>query len=106
MAERNWEYRLRVLSHYSNETMRCACCAQDEVLFLTIDHVKDDGAAHRRQTRNANIYSWIVRQGFPPGFQILCITCNLAKGWYGRCPHKGRPLSAIPPTKRLGGDDW
>jgi hypothetical protein len=88
MAQRNWEYRLRVLSHYSGGTMQCACCGEKEVRFLTIDHVDNDGAVHRRQTRNANIYSWIVRNGFPSGFGILCTNCNLAKGWYGQCPHQ------------------
>jgi hypothetical protein len=24
---------------------------------------------------------------FPDGFQVLCHNCNLAKGYYGECPH-------------------
>ena len=33
------------------------------------------------------IYDWLKKNNFPPGFQVLCGSCNFAKGKYGSCPH-------------------
>jgi hypothetical protein len=58
---------------------------------LTIDHINGDGARHRRELFGTNagdtypFYVWLVRQGFPPGYQTLCHTCNLSKGNSERC---------------------
>jgi hypothetical protein len=30
-------------------------------------------------------YRWLVRQGFPDGYQALCNSCNLSKGPSERC---------------------
>ena len=35
------------------------------------------------------IYRWLIKHKFPPGIQVLCHNCNLAKGYYGACPHQG-----------------
>jgi hypothetical protein len=51
----------------------CACCGEVERKFLTIDHVNDDGAEHRRQHNVAvRLYRWIIKTGFPEDIQILC----------------------------------
>ena len=36
----------------------------------------------------AGIYRWLIKHKFPSGIQILCHNCNLAKGYYGSCPHQ------------------
>ena len=38
MAEYHLATRLRVLAHYSGGSMRCACCSENEIEFLGIDH--------------------------------------------------------------------
>ena len=64
------------------------------MLFLTLDHVHNDGAAHRRALGKRGIggaamYRILKNQGFPPGFQILCFNCNWGKHHNGGvCPHK------------------
>ncbi len=69
---------------------RCACCGDGEALFLTIDHVNNDGARHRRRVGASDgFYRWLKRKGYPKGFQVLCSNCN--HGRYrndGVCPHK------------------
>lgn len=73
----------------------CACCLETNPLFLTIDHVNNDGAEHRREiwqkSRNGSgsaLYAWLKKQDFPPGFQVLCFNCNCAKQRNGGiCPH-------------------
>jgi hypothetical protein len=77
----------------------CACCGETELVFLTIDHVNDDGAEHRRQIAaekgtdwlqgGRETYRWLRDNGFPEGFQVLCANCNCGRYWNGGiCPHK------------------
>ena len=80
------ELRSLVLDHYGG---KCACCGESEWAFLHIDHINDDGAEHRRRDSTAAaIYNWLRKNDFPPGFQVLCANCNLAKYHYGVCPHQ------------------
>lgn len=75
----------------------CACCGETEPLFLEIDHVQNDGAAHRRALGYpgngkggcSSTLKWIKSNGFPRGFQVLCANCNKGKDRNGGiCPHK------------------
>lgn len=71
-----------VFNHYGRS---CACCRENHEEFLTIDHILGGGNAHRKTI--GNIYAWLVKNNFPPEFQILCFNCNEAKHFYGVCPH-------------------
>jgi len=67
---------------------KCQCCGETTLEFLTVDHINNDGAAHRRQI-GRGLYGWLKKHGFPQdNFQLLCMNCNFAKGRYGRCPHQ------------------
>lgn len=66
----------------------CKCCGETEPEFLQLDHVNNDGAEHRRAIGSRNVYYWCKKNGFPPGFQVLCANCNYAKAHYGQCPHR------------------
>lgn len=70
----------------------CACCKETTQKFLTIDHVNNDGAKHRKEIGyrgGIGIYLWIYKNAFPPGFQVLCFNCNHGKQLNGGiCPHK------------------
>ena len=83
--------RRLVLEHYGK---RCMCCGETEEAFLTVDHVHGGGNEHRRQLGHGKIvgssrfYAYLVREGFPAGFQLLCHNCNFAKSHNpGGCPH-------------------
>lgn len=68
----------------------CACCGETQREFLAIDHINNDGAEHRRQENIKSaqaMYTWLRRNNYPSGFQVLCHNCNCAKGYYGVCPH-------------------
>ncbi len=64
---------------------RCSCpgCDVTEKDFLTIDHVDGGGLKHRRVIGVSNLYRWLRRNNFPPGFQVLCFNCNQSKGRRG-----------------------
>lgn len=79
--------KVKAIEHYSQGTMACACCGEDELDFLCFDHVDNDGADHRR-TNSTPIYLYLHSRGFPAGYQILCYNCNCAKGFFGICPHE------------------
>lgn len=71
---------LRIFAHYG---MACACpgCGVTERTFLTIDHMDNDGAEHRRSkgARGYDLYNWLARNGYPERFQTLCRNCNWGK---------------------------
>lgn len=96
--------KMIVLDHYSNGEMKCSCCGEKYIEFLTIDHIEGGGAIHRRSIGNGKIgtgggafYGWLRSQGFPAGYRVLCQNCNFAIGVFGYCPHQvasqyGSPL--------------
>ncbi len=49
-------------------------------------------------------YQWLRSQGFPPGYQVLCGGCNLAKRADSECPHQAErrllvaALASVPLT--------
>jgi hypothetical protein len=78
--------RDRVFDHYGRA---CACCGATE--NLTIDHIERQGAAHRRELfgkqgyGSVPFYRWLIKNNFPPGFQVLCMACNQSKGISQEC---------------------
>ena len=73
--------RQQVFDHYG---WTCACCGTAK--RPSIDHKAGNGAEHRRelgaagkQASSRQVYIWLVRNGFPPGFQTLCVPCNVSK---------------------------
>jgi hypothetical protein len=81
--------RTDVLMAYGN---KCICCGESTRQFLAIDHINNDGAKHKRQNNLKSaqaFYTWLRKNNYPKdNFQILCHNCNMAKGFYGACPHE------------------
>ena len=82
----------QVFEHYG---LKCVCCGENIYEFLTLDHIGGGGQKHRKEvlgdkshTNVPSYHKWIVKNNFPPLFQILCFNCNITKGLYGKCPHK------------------
>lgn len=68
---------------------KCQCCNESHPYFLTLDHVKNDGAQHRENYNEQQIYREARREGWPPEkYQLLCMNCNFAKGHFNECPHR------------------
>jgi len=84
--------KLIVIDHYGN---KCSCCGETYISFLTIDHINNDGAAHRRSLFGTKrkgggtaFYRWLINNNFPEGFQVLCANCQLSKQIDGICFHQ------------------
>ncbi len=68
---------------------KCLCCGEETLEFLTVDHINNDGAYHKKLRKNTNLYHAIVKEGIDiTKYQTLCYNCNCAKGKYGVCPHE------------------
>jgi hypothetical protein len=86
--ELNRQYKRDVMDHYGG---KCACCGEDRIEFLAIDHINGNGNQHRRENNlrsGLSTYRWLIKNNYPSGFQALCHNCNAAKGYYGYCPHQ------------------
>lgn len=81
--------KLKVYNHYSNFDIKCNCCGEKEILFLSLDHINNDGYKHRKNISN-NTLGWIIKNNFPPIFQLLCMNCNHGKMRTKSkiCPHQ------------------
>jgi hypothetical protein len=93
MKEKNLKIRNKVLHAYGGEQPYCNCCHETIKQFLTVDHINNDGAEHRKslskgKNKTSSLYRWLVKNNFPKDFQLLCWNCNTAKFRYGKCPHK------------------
>lgn len=85
---RNREVKLTALHKYGG---KCTCCGELEVGFLTMDHVKSDGALHRKTfpSKTLGFYRWLCRNPVSDDFQVLCMNCNWGRGKNnGVCPHR------------------
>ena len=76
---------------------KCACCGETEEKFLSVDHINNDGAKHRKEIHawdksprvERSIYNWLRKYNYPEGFQLLCHNCNHGKHLNGGiCPHQ------------------
>lgn len=91
LNQHNYYQRLRLLclQHYSTEIPFCTCCAEKNLEFLALDHINGGGTQHRKKIGNGTrVYTWLIKNNFPSGFQVLCHNCNMAKAFYKTCPHK------------------
>lgn len=83
--------RIDVIEKYGG---KCECCGEARIEFLAIDHKNQDGNVERRQLFGRNdsgSYSWYLklkREDKRDDLQVLCHNCNIAKSFYGRCPHQ------------------
>ena len=81
--------RLEVLSAYSKGKPHCACCGEDEMMFLALDHVNGGGNNERKNGGGSyGVYRRLRAAGYPKGYRVLCHNCNQAIGHWGRCSHK------------------
>ena len=102
--ERHFKDKVAAFEAYGGPV--CKCCGETELEFLSIDHINGDGAAHRKEmAKNSNssphaycgyhLHTWLRLNNYPPGFQVLCMNCNFAKGHFGECPHQRQRLQVV-----------
>lgn len=81
--------KLQVLNYYSGNNIKCQCCGEMNLEFMTVDHIEGNGSEHRKEMRKngIHIHNWLIKNNFPSGFRVLCFNCNCSMGSFGYCPH-------------------
>jgi hypothetical protein len=67
---------------------KCVCCGETELLFLTLDHVNEDGGTHRKsddRARSTKLWQQMLSGECNYEMQVLCANCHLAKNGPGKC---------------------
>jgi hypothetical protein len=85
-ARERAKLRLELLEVFGG---KCMCCGESHPYFLTLEHIK--GVGHKKNKmppvhvllREAKKDGWDRTK-----YELLCISCNFAKGHYGQCPHR------------------
>ena len=77
-----------VLEYYGGNPPKCACCGENHIEFLCIDHINGGGNEHLRKIGIAYLYAWLRKKNFPKGYRVLCHNCNISLGNYNYCPHQ------------------
>lgn len=89
-AQRLANRKLKDAAYAAYGGYRCSCpgCKETIEAFLSLDHVNNDGAEHRKAVDRRKIYKWLAQNNYPDGFQVLCMNCNFGKARNGGiCPH-------------------
>lgn len=68
----------KAIEYYSKGKNCCGICGFSDARALVIDHINNNGHNHRK-TFNTTINSWLSKNNYPEGFQILCCNCNWIK---------------------------
>ena len=85
--------RRDVLTGYSpTGKICCACCGESYLEFLVLDHIHGGGCKERRKYARGGLWRKLRKEGYPPGYRVLCQNCNASLGLYGYCPHKPKEL--------------
>lgn len=74
--------KTKVFNHYCNNEIKCENCEQLELELLTIDHIHGNGNQHRKEVginTGYSTYSWLKKNNYPEGFQVLCWNCQYRK---------------------------
>jgi len=89
----SYQKKLRIETLAAYGGARCVCCGETQYEFLTLDHKNGGGNAHRQRAGGVYyVFRELKRNGWPPGYRVLCWNCNAANAYHGICPHqrKGR----------------
>lgn len=83
------ENKLLVLTRYGKNGQLLCCwpdCPITDVDMLSIDHIENNGAHHRKNMTGdpsygagAPFYSRLIREEFPEGYQTLCLNHQFKK---------------------------
>lgn len=77
-AARRAKFKALVYEHYGDH---CVECGEDDLFCLSIDHKNNDGYQMRKSgvQNTAQMYEWLVKNEFPPDYQVLCMNCQHRK---------------------------
>lgn len=81
-SQRRKRLKIEVLTHYGGERLACVMCGESRLPCLSIDHMNGGGCAERDRLGihdYAAFYYWLKKQGYPDGYQTLCMNCQFIR---------------------------
>jgi len=64
---------------------KCNCCGESDPVVLDFDHINNDGAKERRETKRTNVVNILAKGGIDKDrYQLLCKNCNWRKEYFRR----------------------
>ena len=86
---RNWR-RSVVMEAIVAYGGKCYCCGESNSMFLTLDHINNNGAEEKRTNRaTISLAYWARRNNWPDTLQLACYNCNCGRYRNGGiCPHQ------------------
>jgi len=82
-----------VIEKYSGGKNCCVLCGFTDIRALSIDHINGGGHQHVKEikkTSGCSFYSWLIKNNYPEGYQVLCMNCQFIKRDQ-KSEYKGRP---------------
>ncbi len=76
--ERQANLKKAIIGHYSNGKYACSHCGFNDIRALSIDRINGGGTRHLREIKG-NLYSWLIENNYPNGYQVLCMNCQWIK---------------------------
>ena len=75
----NFGWKIKILRRIqgNNLPLKCACCGEDHIELLTIDHIHGEGKKHTYSNFKTFYKQMVKSKG--PQLQILCWNCNIQK---------------------------
>lgn len=95
--------RLEMITAYGGA---CECCGENHPIFLTLDHINNNGAQHRKilsngysRSGNGKVIQQLKSLGWPKeNYRLLCYNCNCGRHRNnGTCPHEEENFSDSAP---------
>lgn len=80
--EKGQKNKIKIINHYSRGSMKCKECGFNDIRALSVDHIDGGGCKHRKsigRDGGRSFYTWIIKNNYPDGFQILCFNCQSIK---------------------------
>lgn len=78
-TDRYQRLKEEVLTIYGKGKCACILCGFNDIRALSIDHVNGGGCVHRENINRCDIYTWLRMNGYPNGYQTLCMNCQWIK---------------------------
>jgi len=94
-AKARVDIKTETLTHYGSGRLACVMCGESRLACLSLDHIDGGGRFHRKELNRYGyrFYILLKRQGFPKGYQTLCMNCQFVKAALDRV--KEMPIDGV-----------
>ena len=67
------------MAHYGGGKLACVWCGFDDIRALSLDRIAGKKDKNDFKRTGEHLYKRLIEEGFPPGYQTLCLNCRYIK---------------------------